>query len=524
MARLASANEPYDGAWTMSPVEETFTVHEWSASCGPAPKSGTMWTGGPMTIRSVDGELAISGQRTFRTDQCIDTMPTLLRDVHTQDARSWRTRCSMPANDSRRAVVNTAYFVLPGDDSISVAETGRYEFSLKSAHCVADVQRTASLHRIASQAIGSGVQPSLAAPSAARPSSPQPANVPSCASPQDPARLEVRPSRKLLRTGDSFSFQAKVLDANGCITSTPIKWTLGPVTFNGGGADAGTPSIDGTGKLTLPARDFADAVFEVIVTAGGRSARAIVQVTLPADYDALLAQSGLDSNGERAEPAVTLLATNAIGASGAHAEDSAAHRRLVFLGIVASLALALGGVALVGARRARNARETQRAAEQRHADKMVEYERVKRDREAQHAAQMQAHLESVALAQQQASSATAGGIATGPMFCPSCRRELPAGNTHCPYDSNRLVAIAGNETLMSGPSGGICPTCNRGYNPGVKVCAVDGDELVPTVVASVGSGSRSLPSRGKICPTCGGRFDGAARFCGKDGTQLVLVN
>jgi predicted amidophosphoribosyltransferase len=77
---------------------------------------------------------------------------------------------------------------------------------------------------------------------------------------------------------------------------------------------------------------------------------------------------------------------------------------------------------------------------------------------------------------------------------------------------------------MSGPSGGICPTCNRGYNPGVKVCAIDGDELVPTVVASVGSGSRSLPSRGKICPTCGGRFDGAARFCGKDGTQLVLVN
>jgi predicted amidophosphoribosyltransferase len=86
------------------------------------------------------------------------------------------------------------------------------------------------------------------------------------------------------------------------------------------------------------------------------------------------------------------------------------------------------------------------------------------------------------------------------------------------------VVIAGHETLMSGPSGGVCPTCNRGYNPGVKVCAVDGDELVPAAVASAGVGSRSLPSRGKICPTCGGRFDGAARFCGKDGTQLVLVN
>ena len=506
----------------MSTVAETFTVHDWSSSCGPAPTSGVMWAGGPMTIRADGGELAISGQRTFRTDQCLDAMPTLVRDVHTRDARSWRNRCSTPTTDSRRAVVNTAYFVLPGDDSISVAETGRYEFMIKKARCVVDVQRTALLHRIVTQPMGSAAP--VPATTATRPPLLQPPSTFNCTPPQDPARLEVTPSRKLLRAGDSFSFQAKVLDANGCVTPTPIKWSLGPVVFSGGAVHAGMPSIDATGKLTLPAQDFADATFEVIVTAGGRSARAIVQVTLPADYNALLAQSGLDSNGERAEPAVTLLATNAIGASGARAEDSAGRRRLVFLGVVACLALALAGVAFVGARRARKARETQRAAEQRHAEKMHEYERTKRDREVQHAAQMQAHLESVALAQQQAASATAGGIATGPMFCPSCRRELPAGTTHCPYDSNRLVVIAGHETLMSGPSGGVCPTCDRGYNPGVKVCAVDGDELVPAAVASAGVGSRSLPSRGKICPTCGGRFDGAARFCGKDGTQLVLVN
>jgi predicted amidophosphoribosyltransferase len=137
---------------------------------------------------------------------------------------------------------------------------------------------------------------------------------------------------------------------------------------------------------------------------------------------------------------------------------------------------------------------------------------------------MKAHLESVALAQQQAAAAAAKGVDSGTMFCPSCRRELPAGMTHCPYDSNRLVSVSGHEALMSGPAGGVCPTCHRGYNPGVKVCPAHGEELVPAPVASVAAQPAVLPTRGKICPTCGDRFDGAARFCGKDGTQLVLLN
>jgi hypothetical protein len=247
-----------------------------------------------------------------------------------------------------------------------------------------------------------------------------------------------------------------------------------------------------------------------------------VEVASPANYDALLAQSGLDSNGERDEPSVAVLATSSIGAADARSEDGARRRRLTFIVVVASLSLALGVVALFGMRRARKAREAERLAEERHAEKMREYERAKREREQKHAAQMKQHLESVALAQQQAAAAAARGINPGPMFCPSCRRELPAGSTFCPFDSNRLVAVEGHEELMGGPSGGICPTCKRGFNPGVKVCPDDGDELVPAAVA--GMQPPSPAARGKICPTCGGRFDGSAGFCGKDGTQLVLVN
>jgi predicted amidophosphoribosyltransferase len=80
--------------------------------------------------------------------------------------------------------------------------------------------------------------------------------------------------------------------------------------------------------------------------------------------------------------------------------------------------------------------------------------------------------------------------------------------------------MAGHEAIAAGPVGGICPTCRRGFNPGVRVCPHDGDELVPPAAVV----PRATPSRGKICPTCGGRFEGNAAFCGKDGTQLVLIN
>ncbi len=162
---------------------------------------------------------------------------------------------------------------------------------------------------------------------------------------------------------------------------------------------------------------------------------------------------------------------------------------------------------------------------------MREYEEQKREREAQHAAQMHAHLESVKRAAGGRGRQAARASTAGPVFCPSCRREFPGATTYCPFDSNRLVAIGGHENLMIGPAGGICPTCKRGFNPGVKVCPHDGDELVPQAMASPpGSGAGGSPGaavappRGKICPTCGGRFDGVAAFCGKDGTQLVLLN
>ncbi len=347
---------------------------------------------------------------------------------------------------------------------------------------------------------------------------------PDCSEPGPAARLEVRPSRKLLRFGDTFGFRATVVDGAGCVTSTPIQWTVGALKFKDGQPHPSAPAIDGGGRLSVPG-DCADATFDVIATAAGRSARSAVEVTSAAAFEALLAQSGLGPSGEQDEPSVAILATGSIGATDVRAEDGARQRRTIFLAVVGALALALAGVAGYAGLRAKRARAVQKAAEARHADRMREYERQQRQREEAHAAQMNAHLASVANAQQAAAAAAARGTSSdgGPTFCPSCRREFSGGGPFCPFDSNRLVAVAGHQDLMAGPSGGICPTCRRGFNPGVKVCPHDGEELLPAgmVTASV---NPQPPARGKICPTCGGRFDGTAAFCGKDGTQLVLLN
>jgi hypothetical protein len=515
----------------MTAVSESFAVQEWASSCGPAPVSGTLLPGGPVTIQSQGDELVISGgRRTLRTDQCLDPMPTLARDVHSHAGRSWRTRCSTPPSDPRHAVVNTAYFLAAGDDSISVAETGRYEFVISGSRCVADVTRSASLARVvqpASPPVAASAVPAPAdtasAPLPADTTPPPPSRV-DCSAPGEPARLEVRPSRKLLKLGDSFTFRATVVDANGCPTGTPIQWTTGAVAFKDGQVHSGDPSIDATGKLTVPSLEFADASFDVIATAAGHSAKASVEVSSPANYEALLAQSGLGPSGERDEPSVAILATGSIGAANARAEDGARRRRILFIAVVGGLALVLGVVAIIGGARARKAKAAERAASDRHAEKMREYERHKQEREQRHAQQMRVHLESVARAQQIAAANAARGIDSGPMFCPSCRRDFPPGSVFCPQDSNRLVPQRGHEALMTGPAGGICPTCKRGFNPGVKVCPHDGDELVPLGMAKASAPPPASAGRGKICPTCGARFEGNAAFCGKDGTQLVLVN
>ena len=528
--KRALADGPFDGKWSMSPMSESFTVQQWVAGCGPAPVNGNAGGGGTVSVVQEGDELVIMGGRVFRTNQCWDPTPALQRVAHSASAsgRAWSTRCATPPSDPRRATITTNINAM-SDTQIVIIETGRYELNMSEGKCIADVKRSSTLNLIAR----AGTAPSSTASSAPTASTatataaptPTPTNSPSpppsidCSPPGDPARLEVRPSRKLMRAGESFSFKATVYDSKGCPAPTSTTWTV----KSPSPSTTARPQLDNGGKVTVP-DGAAEGEIDIEVTAAGKSTHVTVVVTSSAKYDELLKQSGLNAQGEQADPSVAVIATGSIGGTSAHAEDGAKKRRFVFIGVVSALAIGVGVIALVGVRRSKRAAAIEREAEARHAEKLRDFEARKREREAQHAAQMRAHLDSVKRAQDAAAAASATEAAKfGAMVCPSCRREYAPGSTFCPTDSNRLIPLSGHEDILTGPSGGICPSCNRGFNPGVKQCPHDGEELVPYAMhASRPEGPPT--TRGKICPTCGDRFEGSAGFCGKDGTALVLLN
>jgi hypothetical protein len=537
---VARADTPFDGKWKQSALREDYTVPEWSPSgCGPAPVSSMSGGGEIVSVHQEGDELAIAGGgRVYRTNQCYDQQPTLARETHSRDAsgRSWRTRCSTPANDPRRAMLNTLV-VATSDTHIDVIETGRYEIMLAEGHCVADVRRSREFDLVArdlaapaastSGAVAVQAPTPLSSVTAVPPPTTPPR--PSCDSPGDPARLEVRPSRKLLRTGESYAFHAVVLDANGCATGTPTTWSIAP----GGGT---TLTVDGSGHVSAPV-DAAEGSAQVLVTAAGRSAHVTIDVASPAHYDELLVSSGLNAQGEN--DAVSVAETGSIGAADARAEDTAKKRRTVFLVIVGGLVALLGLVAWVFARRQKRATMIESIATEEYEEKRRAADERRTEKRAAHDAQVKAHEDSLRRAKDmvvrksaEARAAAEETAKAGParMVCPTCRRDYPTTSAFCPQDATKLVAVGTGQAAAPG-AGSICPACKRGFPAGTRVCPNDGEELVPYAMhaavartAPLGTGTVALVGKGKICPTCGGRFDGAAAFCGKDGTALVLIN
>jgi hypothetical protein len=466
-------------------------------------------------VRQEGDELAFVGAgRVFRSNQCYDTLETLVREAHSRDpsGKLWRTRCTTPPSDPRRAAIDTVVSVA-NERHIDVVESGRYEVALTEGRCIADVRRSRTFDLVAVDSATTGSSTPTAQASVRPSASPN-----SCANPGDPMRLEVRPSRKLLRTGDAFAFRWVVVDGSGCATRTPTSWALAPSALGKHGL-----AIENNGSVTVAA-DAPEGTYELIATAAGRSVHVSVEVASPSHYDELLSASGLNDAGESEGASVTPIASESLLGADAKAEDGSRRRRNAFLGIVASLALGLGIVAVVGVRRSRNAAKLEREAQERHAQRLRENEARREARKGEYEAALRAHDASLAAAARLTAEEGQNAATLARMLCPACRREYDSGSVFCPHDSNRLVPINSPGGAAPGPSGGICPSCKRGFDPGIRVCPHDHEELIPyPLYASRGPPSIS-PPRGKICPTCGGRFDGNAAFCGKDGTALVLLN
>lgn len=345
------------GQWTASALGESWSVSEWGAACGPKP-AGQGAGGGSVQIREQGGELSIIGAgRAFSTAECWEQMPGLGRTSHSSSGggRFWRTRCTSAPNDPRRAAVTTS--ISATDSSIQLSETGEYQFIIKDTTCRASVTRSRSFSLVrregdtppapSTSASASASAPPSAAPvaSAAPPAKSPPSG--KCGGPAgEPARLEVQPGKKLLRSGDRFTFKAIVTDADGCATGTKPTWSILP------GPLADKASIDATGTLSL-ADDAGEGRLEVSAAVGAKGVSVLVDVARPDNYDALLAARGLDDAGEGEQAAVAVIAVGSIGGRTSVAEDLARERKSRFVAIVAGVAVLLGFAGLVIARRGR---------------------------------------------------------------------------------------------------------------------------------------------------------------------------
>lgn len=497
--RSAQADLQLDGRWRQGPLREDFTVQQWLPNgCGPTPQTGTSGGGEIVAIRMEGDELAfVGGGRVFRSNQCYDQMPSLARETHSRDAggKTWRTRCTTPPNDPRKAILNTLV-VASSDTHIDMIETGRYEIVLETGRCVADVKRTRTFDIVPDEKAPAAT---AAAPPAKVAPPPKPEPKPAvCESPGDPTRLEVRPSKKLMRTGESFQFRGMVLDDKGCATRTPTTWKLSPKAPPG-------VTVDAKGNVTV-GKDVPEGPFELVVAAADKDTRVTVEVTSPAKYDDLLASSGLNSSGENDAAAIVTIASSSIGAGEGRVEDGAKKRRWIFIGIVGTVLVILAIVGVVLRGRSRRAAALEHDAAQRHEAEVADVLERRRVQKEEYAAQKRAHEESVQAAARAKSAAAAAAIAAA-------------------------AAAKAAAAPMEAAGSMMCPTCGRDYVSPTTFCAHDGAALVPTSKApgglaypASGAIASSAAKRGKICPTCGDRSDGGSDYCGKDGTQLVLLN
>lgn len=524
-ARAEDPGFKLDGSWRQSGMREDFTVEQWQASCGPAPTSQTLGGGEVVAIRTESDELVVmGGGRVWRTDQCYDPMPTLARVAHSRDpnAHAWTTRCATPANDARRGRATTQ--VNATERRIDIVETAHYELSVADGMCIANVKRSRSFTSLAAPAAPTATATVAPPPPAPEPTVKPPKEPPPgfCTTVGPAARLEVKPSRKLLRAGETFTFEARILDAKGCALASeaPPIWAVtdpsrGVTVDIRGKVVAGDGATEGTTDLTASAL--------------GQRVKVTVEVASPDHYDKLLAQSGGVTETLDDTSSVALVAQ---GSDTVRAEDNSKKRRTIFGAIVFSLAALLGFAWFVAARRSKRARSLEQEAAERYESQRREAEAKKEERRLAYESQLEAHEKSkqareAALAAKAARAALRTQQAPAvsvPQLCPVCLNEYQKPLAFCPHDGTALVDRTSLRAASPQP---VCPVCRKGFGAGARVCPEHGEELVPLAGLDVGARGALLATRGpvhKICPTCGDRFEGKATFCGKDGTVLVPMN
>jgi hypothetical protein len=271
--------------------------------------------------------------------------PGLAAQSHSAGDGVWKTTCRTPPNDARQEILQTT--INAAGDVISFQESGQYQFAVQGQTCSASSGRWRtyrSLRAGSEPVVPPAKELPLALPSQT------PAENP-CATPGAPTRLEVRPSRKLMRAGESFQFRATVSDARGCVLRTPVSWALSPA--------VSSAQLDG-GRLSVN-QGAPDAELSLVASAAHQSVRVSVDVVSNERYASLLASGDFDSDGVSGDAATAIITSGSLGARQAAGELAPAERKWTFVALVSVIALAFAVVGVWLVRRANRGTDRHRA-------------------------------------------------------------------------------------------------------------------------------------------------------------------
>jgi hypothetical protein len=351
LAVSARADEPVSlaGRWQAGTLSTRWIVGDWGDSCGPRPSGGDEGAAS-VRIDESSGELVIiGGGRTYVTTSCWELYPGVRPVGHSESPRAWKTTCKTAATDPRQATLVTS--LNANDTSISFYESGQYQFIIKGQNCTASVGRYRTYTLVERDGASQAAATPSASASASASAPPPPRAESRCAHPGPVEKLEVRPLQKLLRAGEDFTFRASASDANGCPIYGKLAWAIE--------SGATLADLSAAGVVHVHP-DAAEGEVRLGASLEGRSTVVTIEVASTARYDALLRSGAFDNAGEAEQTAPVAVASQAIGAASAVAEDRARSRKELFVAIVAGVAGILALVGLWALRRSRRVARTAR--------------------------------------------------------------------------------------------------------------------------------------------------------------------
>ena len=459
----------YEGSWARSGQSISVDVSSWGPDCGPRPQSSSGGGGGRVSIRQADRELVLSGGvRTERSDGCWSMNPRVRRVSHSQSQGSWRTTCRTAADDPKFEE-GTYSLRATSPNAIVYREASRYDWRLQADHCVARITLSWTYSRVGA------APPPIAQEPDEPPTTPENDTPPPvrCASPGEPARILLDPGRRV-EAGEQVCVRPRVVDASGCDTPAVAQLESPDTTLSGNCFEVPAEAPDGQR-------------YRVQASAGSLRAETTLVVRSPDIMGYLAART--EDNGAAAAEATTPPSAPSAGGLSAEPARPREDPILWLVLVIAAVALLILGVAFV---LFRNQRRQPTSAQRRSSRGSGPRPAATGDPERER----------------------------GRLICPTCHAEFEEGQ-FCPHDASRLA-----EGVDEVRPGAVCPRCHRGFDPSIRYCPHDSEELVPFSPQESMSGRphRHRGEKGKICPACAARYELDATFCGKDGSELVLVN